>query len=307
MLLQWDLKNKELHEKYVELYDDEFEKYFENIVENILAFNKVKILTISGPTSSGKTTTALKLGTDLKKFDINAKIISMDDFYKNRSDVPKKPDGIPDFEKIDAIDTNLLINCLQEAINYNKTRLPKYDFKTGTRKPDLVDFELCEKELIIMEGMHALNPKILDNLPGENVRSIYTTIGEKVYLPNDIIFSRRDIRFLRRLIRDYKYRAASPEYTFLLWDSVREGEDLYIFPYENNAHIKINSFYKYELNVIKTQALELLAVIEENSRYYKKAQELMHKLSYVISIDEELVPSRSLIREFIGGNSLYYI
>jgi len=307
LLLQWDLNNKDLHKKYVELYDDEFEIYFENIIQNILAFNKIKILTISGPTSSGKTTTALKIGADLKKSGVNAKIISMDNFYIDRCDVPKKADGTPDFETIDAIDTDLLIKCLNEAVTYNKTKLPKYSFKTGIKKLDATEFEFCEKDIIIMEGIHALNPRILDNLPEENVRSIYTTIGEKVFLPGDIIFSRRDIRFLRRLIRDYKYRAASPEYTFILWDGVREGEDLYIFPYENNAHIKINSFYKYELNVIKTQALELLAQIEHNSRYHKKAQELMQKLSYVTAIDEELVPSRSLIREFIGGNSLYYI
>ena len=307
MLLQWDLKNKELHKKYVELYDDEFEIYFENIVQNILSFSKVKVLTISGPTSAGKTTTALKIGADLKKFNVTAKIISMDNFYKNCLDAPRNADGTPDFETIEAIDTDLLIKCLKEAVNFNRTRLPKYNFQTGMRTLNAADFELRENEIIIMEGIHALNPKILDNLPGENVRSIYTTIGEKVYLPNDIIFSRRDIRFLRRLIRDYKYRAALPEYTFLLWDGVRAGEDLYIFPYENNAHIKINSFYKYELNVIKKQALDLLAEIKETSVYYQKAQDLTHKLSYVISIDEELVPNRSLIREFIGGNSLYYI
>ena len=305
MLLQWDLKNKELHRRYVELYDDEFELYFESIVRNILSFSKVKVLTISGPTSSGKTTTALKLGAELKKSGVNAKIISMDNFYKNRGDLPKQPDGTPDLETIDALDIDLLIKCLNDAISYNKAKLPKYSFKTGTRAADMVDFELCEKELIIMEGMHALNPRIIDSLPGESIRSIYTTIGEKVYLPNGIIFSRRDIRLLRRLIRDYKYRAASPEYTFLLWDGVRGGEDLYIFPYENNAHIKINSFYKYELNVIKPQALSLLAEIQEDSRYYGKARELMHKLSHVISIDEKYVPSRSVIREFIGDSEYY--
>ena len=306
MLLQWDLNNKELHKKYVEIYDDEFEIYFENIIQNILSFNKVKVLTISGPTSSGKTTTALKLLSELEKRGVRAKLISMDDFYRNRVDSPKKADGTPDFETIDALDINLLIKCLNEAITLGKTKIPKYSFKNGEREPELEELELCEKEIIIMEGMHALNPRILDNLPSENVRSIYTTIGEKVYLPNDIIFSRRDIRLLRRLIRDYKYRAATPDFTFLLWDGVREGEDLYIFPYENNAHIKINSFYKYEINVIKAQALDVLAKIKEDSKYYKKAQELMHKLSYVISIDEKLVPSRSVIREFIGGDSLYY-
>ena len=256
MLLQWDLNNKELHKKYVELCDNEFEIYFESIVQNILAFNKVKILTISGPSSSGKTTVARKLASELSKSGINSKIISMDNFYKNREDTPVKPNGEPDFETIDAIDTALIINCLSEVVEFNKTKIPKFDFKTGKRKEEFRDFELHENEIIIIEGIHGLNPKIIDSLPFENIKSIYTTIGEKVFLPNDIIFSKRDIRLLRRLIRDYKYRAATPEFTFMLWDTVRESESLYIFPYENNAHIKINSFYKYELNVIKEQVLK---------------------------------------------------
>ena len=306
MLLQWDLNNKELHKKYVEICDDEFEIYFKSIVENILSFDKVKILTISGPSSAGKTTTALKLAAELNKFGVNAKIISMDNFYKNNDDAPKRPDGEPDFETIDALDTELLIDCLNEAVEFNKTKLPKFDFKIGRRKPEFTNFELHDHEMIIIEGIHGLNPKIIKNLPGENIKSIYVTIGEKVYLPNDIIFSKRDIRLLRRTIRDYKYRAAAPEFTFFLWDSVKESENLYIFPYENNAHIKINSIYKYELNVIKNQALKLLSEIKEESKYYSKALELTNKLSYVIPIDDELVPSRSLIREFIGGDSLYY-
>jgi len=306
LLLQWDLNNKELHKKYVELCDDEFEIYFGSIVQNILAFDKVKILTISGPSSAGKTTTALKLASELNKSGVNAKIISMDNFYKNRDDVPVKPDGGPDFETIDALDVELMIKCLSEAVKTNKTQLPKFDFKTGERREEYKDFELRDHEMIIIEGIHGLNPKIIDNLPGENIKSIYTTIGEKVFLPNDIIFSKRDIRFLRRLIRDYKYRGAVPEFTFTLWETVRESESLYIFPYENNAHIKINSFYKYELNVIKEQALKLLTKIKEDSKYYGKSLELINKLSYIIAIDEEFVPSRSLIREFIGGNSLYY-
>ena len=306
MLLQWDLNNKELHKKYVELCDNEFEIYFDSVVQNIIAFDKVKILTISGPSSSGKTTVALKLASELSKCGVNAKIISMDNFYKNRDGIPKKSNGEPDFETIDALDTELLIKCLNEAVKFNKTKLPKFDFKTGERKDNYKDFELRDHEMIIIEGIHGLNPKIIDNLPNENIKSIYTTIGEKVFLPNDIIFSKRDVRFLRRLIRDYKYRNATPEFTFNLWETVRESESLYIFPYENNAHIKINSFYKYELNVIKEQALKLLTKIKEDSKYYNKSLELINKLSYVIAIDEEFVPNKSLIREFIGGNSLYY-
>ena len=306
MVLQWNLENKELHKEYVKLCDDEFEIYFNGIVQNILAFSKIKVLTISGPTSSGKTTTALKLGADLKKHNVKTKIISMDNFYKDRDDIPKKTDGTQDFETIEALDTALLIKCLSEAIDHNKTKLPKYSFRTGSRKSEWTDFELGEKDIIIIEGMHGLNPMIIDSLPIESVRSIYTNIGEKVYMPKDVIFSKRDIRLLRRLIRDYKYRGASPEFTFLLWDGVRKSEELYIFPYENNAHIKINSIYQYELNVIKSQALNLLAEIKENSSYYEKAQELTDKLSNVISINEEFVPGRSLIREFIGDSEYYY-
>ena len=306
MLLQWDLTNRELHKKYVELCDNEFEIYFEGIIQNILTFNKVKILTISGPSSSGKTTVALKLASELLNHGITAKIISMDNFYKDNSDVPVKPDGKLDLETIDALDVELIIKCLTEAVELNKTQLPKFNFKTGKREAEYKDFELHDNEIIIIEGIHGLNPKIIDNLPCENVKSIYTTIGEKVFLPNDVIFSKRDIRFLRRLIRDYKYRSATPEFTFMLWETVREGEDLYIFPYENNAHIKINSFYKYELNVIKEQALKLLTKIKEDSNYYNKSLELINKLSYVVTISEEFVPSKSLIHEFISGNSMYY-
>ena len=305
MLLQWDLNNKDTHKKYIELCDDDFEVYFSGIVQNILAFNKVKVLTISGPSSSGKTTTALKLVSELRKFGVKAKIISMDNFYKDSHDIIKKPDGKPDFETIEALDTDLLIKSMTEAILFNKTRIPEFDFKIGRRKEELKEFTLSNNEMIIIEGIHGLNPKIINNLPGENIKSIYTTIGEKVFLPNDIIFSKRDIRFLRRLVRDYKYRAASPEFTFMLWQTVREGEDLYIFPYENNAHIKINSFYKYELNVVREQALKLLSEIKEESIYYDKSVELINKLSYIIPIDEKFVPKHSLIREFIG-NSMYY-
>ena len=305
MLLQWDLNNIESHKKYVELCDNEFEMYFEGIIQNILAFKKLKILTISGPSSSGKTTIALKLASELANHEITAKIISMDNFYKNKHEVPRKENGDPNFETIEALDTDLIIKCLTEAVKTQKTILPKYDFKTGRRTDAYKDIELKDHEMLIMEGIHALNPHIIDNLPFENIKSIYTTIGEKVYLPNGVIFSKRDIRLLRRLIRDHKYRAATPEFTFMLWDTVRESESLYIFPYENNAHIKINSFYKYELNVIRQQAQKLLNLIQEESKYYEKSLELTNKLSHIIPIDESHVPKHSLIREFIG-NSAYY-
>lgn len=307
MFLQWDLNNKDLHQQYIALCDNEFETYFDGVVQNIASFHNhnLKVLTIAGPTSSGKTTIALKLSRELSKLGITAKIISMDNFYRGVHDMERKADGKPNFEVLEAIDVDLLIKCIHEAIKYNKTKLPCFNFVKGAREEELIDFELGEHEIMIIEGIHGLNPKIVDNFPKENFKSIYITIGEKVYLPNDITFSKRDIRLLRRLVRDYKYRGASPELTFSLWETVRESESLYIFPYEPNADIKINSLYRYELSVIRQQAETLLSGISQGSPYYARASELMNKLSHVPYIDESLVPESSLVREFIGG-SIYY-
>jgi len=307
MFLQWDLNNKSLHQNYIELCEQEFETYFDGVVQNIASFHKqkLKVLTIAGPTSSGKTTMALKLSRELDKLDIKANIISMDNFYKNTDDMEKKEDGKPNFEALEAIDTEMLIKCTNEAIVNNKTKIPVFNFKTGRRENEVKDFVLGKNEIMIIEGIHGLNPKIADNFNRENFRSIYVTIGEKVFMPHDIVFSKRDIRLLRRIIRDYKYRGASPELTFTLWETVRESESIYIFPYEPNADIKINSFHRYELSVMRKQAENSLSLIAKDSVYYERAQELLYKLSHVPYIDESLVPKSSLVREFIG-DSIYY-
>ena len=307
MFLQWDLNNKNLHQNYVELCEKVFETYFDEVVQNIVAFHKqhLKVLTIAGPTSSGKTTIALKLSRELSKSGITANIVSMDNFFKNKVDMEKKEDGKPNFEILEAIDVEMLIKCINEAIQYEKTKLPVFNFLTGTREDELKDFTLGENEIMIIEGIHGLNPKIMDNFAKEYLRSIYVTVGEKIFLPNDIVFSRRSIRFLRRLIRDYKYRGASPELTFMLWETVCESEGLYIFPYESNADIKINSYHRHELSVMRKQAEELLSNIEKDSSYYERAQGLIRRLVYVPYIDESLVPKSSLVREFIG-DSIYY-
>ena len=307
MFLQLDLNDKNLHQNYVELCEKVFETYFNEVVQNINAYHKnnLKVLTIAGPTSSGKTTIALKLSRELIKIGITAKIISMDNFFKNRDDMEKKANGNPNFEVIEAIDTQMLIKCINEAINHNKTKMPEFNFAAGRREEKFNDFELNENEIMIIEGIHGLNPKIVNNFAKENLKSIYVTIGEKVFLPNDIVFSKRDVRFLRRLIRDYKYRGASPETTFRLWETVRENESVHIFEYEPNADIKINSFHRYELSVMRKQAEGLLINIDNENPYYCRAQELMNKLSHVPYIDESLVPKSSLVREFIG-DSIYY-
>ncbi|GHV13131.1 hypothetical protein FACS1894219_07460 [Clostridia bacterium] len=161
MLLQWDLSDKSLHEKYVALADDEFEENFKRVVLNIHAFKKIKVLTISGPSSAGKTTTAMKLASDLKLYGVTAKIISMDDFYRNTDNAPRKPDGSPDYETLDALDTDLLIDCLKGVAHGNTVNIPRFNFKTGKREDQMRELSLAENEIVIMEGIHGLNPRVL--------------------------------------------------------------------------------------------------------------------------------------------------
>lgn len=299
MLFQWDLNKEEQHKNFIELSEMQFNKRIMSAVSNI-ANMSLKVITIAGPTSSGKTTTAAKISELLnKEHGIKSKIISLDDFYKDKKDVPKREDGSYDFEVIDAIDVGLILKCVDELTEKNKTLVPKFDFKRGARCDEYEPMTLDKDELVIMEGLHGLNPAIIDNLPKGKFKSVYITIAEKIYMPGNIVISKRDVRLMRRLIRDYKHRNATPELTFQLWDIVCESENVTIFPFEHDADYYINSLHDYEVCVVKRQVEELLQKIGRGSKYYTKAVELIEKLELVPSIDEALVPEDSLLREFI--------
>ena len=299
MLFQWDLNKKEQHGDFIELSEMLFNKRINAAVSSIATVEGLKVITIAGPTSSGKTTTAFKFSESLyREYKIKSKIISLDDFYKNKSEIPRKADGSLDFEVVGAIDVALILKCVNELITNHETFTPKFDFMIGGRGKD-EHMTLAGDEVVILEGLHGLNPAITDNLPKGKFKSVYITIAEKMYLPGNIVISQRDVRLMRRLIRDYKYRNAAPERTFELWESVCDSEEVTIFPFEYNADFYINSLHDYEVCVVKRQAEELLKRIAEDSKYRPKADDLIHKLAHVPEIDEGLVPKDSLLREFI--------
>jgi len=305
MFYNWDMANENLHRRFIEICDAEFDRRIDDIAKYILSAHNLKICAVAGPSSSGKTTTALKLRRKISSSGKICHTVSMDNFFKNRDDVPLKDDGSHDFECIGAVDTPLLFQCLEEAITKGSTNIPHFSFKRGGRQPETTPLSVKAGDLIIIEGIHGLNPLITEKLERFGFKSIYISVDEKVYLPSGELFKKRDVRFIRRLVRDFNFRGASPEYTFKLWENVRLGEDNYIFPLEKFADIIINSLHGYELCVMKNKALELLGTIDLSGKYGERTAELIGKLGQIIPIDEKLVPSTSLIREFIGGSEYY--
>lgn len=260
-----------------------------------------KTVMLAGPSSSGKTTTASILSEYIKKHGGTAYTVSLDDFYLPRSmKYPVDENGEPDYECVEALDMELLHLKLGELMNKGKSLLPVFDFKTGKRINDAKTIELDKNDVIIVEGLHALNPVITDNLDSANLYKIYVSVSSRVY-ENDgsVLLSKRDLRFVRRMVRDYGFRSMPVERTFEIWPSVTRGEDKYLFPYESLADIKINSFHPCEPCVLSNMAIPLLRQVE-NGVFSEKALSLKNKLGYFRSIDCSVLPTDSLLREFTG-------
>ncbi|MHC1694435.1 MAG: uridine kinase [Eubacteriales bacterium] len=305
MFLNWNLNDTSQHGEYISLC----EKIYDDAVDETakyLSHTGIRILNLSGPSSSGKTTTALKLVQKLEKTGIKGRIVSLDNFFKNPTETPKLPDGRPDFDSPAALDLELLNKCTQDIINGRCFSLPVYDFKKSRRSDRVVEYTPVPDEIVVFEGIHAMNPLILDMLPKDKYRSLFISVKDDAYLPGGICLSRRDIRLIRRLIRDYKYRGASPSLTFHLWDTVCEAEDKYILPYEEKARININSSFQYELNVTKHQAIQLLEQLEQTDSHCEKAKQLYNILKTIPDISEKLVPKDSVLREFLGDSVYKY-
>lgn len=268
-------------------------------------YNKLKyanMILIAGPTSSGKTSFANRLSTHLRLIGKEAIIISTDDYFIDREKTPLKEDGSYDFENINAIDLEYLNNDLIRLLEGEEVELPKYNFLIGKKEMSGKTIKLSEDNLIIIEGIHSLNPELTNLVPEKNKFKIYISALTQLGLDAHNIISDIDIRFIRRLVRDYKYRGFDPEHSFELWDGVREGEEKYIFPFQDQADIMIDSGLVYELNVLKKYAVFLLRKTPQESVYYSDAKRLLKFLDYFVSIeDESAIPPHSILREFIGG------
>lgn len=260
-----------------------------------------KIVMLAGPSSSGKTTTASILSADINMLGGKAYTVSLDDFYHSHSvGYPLDENGKPDYECVEALDIELLHMKLGELAEKGKSSLPVFDFKTGERINNAKTIELRENDVIIVEGLHALNPVITDTLNEENLYKIYVSVSSRVY-ENDgsVLLSKRDLRFTRRMVRDYSFRSTGVERTFEIWQSVMRGEDKYLFPYEDLADVKINSFHPCEPCVLSQKAITLLSQVR-NPEYIEKARLLKNKLALFKKIDYSVLPADSLLREFTG-------
>ncbi len=265
---------------------------------------KSKIVLISGPSSSGKTTTSKKLGVYLRTFGINPKTLSIDDYFVPREETPKNEDGTYDFESLEAVDVKLFNKHLEKLLNGDKVKIPTYNFITGSPEYITDPMDLKDNEILIIEGLHALNDDLTKNINGRYKYKIYISPLPILTLDNHNRIKMTDVRLLRRIVRDSKTRGYNASDTLGNWASVRLGEEKNVFPFQEEADVVFNTTLIYEISVLKTYAEPLLYAVDENDENYKDVVRLLNLLKLVLPISSENIPKDSIIREFIG-NSIF--
>ncbi len=268
--------------------------------------DKIKVVLIAGPSSSGKTTFSKRLAVQLAVSGLKPRLISLDDYFVDRDKTPKDILGQYDFEALEAIDVDFFNQTLIDLINRKEVRLPKFDFKAGTRYFNGSTLCLEKNGILIVEGIHALNPSLIPQIEAANTFKIFISALTQISIDSQNHISTTDNRLIRRIIRDNKYRNYSCTDTMRRWPSVRRGEEKNIFPYQENADVMFNSSQIYELGVLKKYVEPLLKTIPENQKEYTEAVRLLDFLSYFRPIEDGEIPPTSLLREFLGGSSFIY-
>lgn len=289
-------KNKK---EYIKKCESNYHAQLDAVVEDILKEENRYLVMLAGPSSSGKTTTAKLIKQKLNIAGRSACVISLDDFYLVQDEPHTFEDGTVDFERVEALDIPLISSCLHELINDGESSLPKFCFHKKKRD-GFKRLCIASDEVIIVEGLHAINPVITQLLSDEKMLKLYVSVSSRITDGDKVIFSKRDLRFIRRMIRDYYHRSSEIEYTFYLWKGVRMGEDRYLFPFTDNADRKIDSIHPYEIALFKKNAMKLLDRVHFDSVYFENANELKKKLEAFEELDESLMPNGSLLGEFIG-------
>lgn len=272
-----------------------------NTAKNIIS-RKVKYVMISGPSSSGKTTTTKKLSLTLESLGIKTLTISVDDYFKNRDDSPKNSDGTYNFECLEAIDVETLNKDLKDLILGKEVLLPIYNFKSGKREYQKNLTKLDNNTIILMEGLHCLNDNLTPEIPKKDKYLIYLSPFMPINIDRHNYISTTDLRLIRRMIRDNRTRGYDVSKTIDYWQSVRNGEEKYIFPYLDRADVILNTALVYELGVLKVFAEPILYSVLDTSPYYEEARRLIKFLSSYFPITSEYVSNNSVLREFIGGS-----
>lgn len=279
----------------------QYKKRVDEIADFVMSVGKGrKLVMMAGPSGSGKTTTANMIVNRVQAAGAGAVCISLDEFFKGEGKAPLLPNGIYDYESVDALDIPLMQECLAQLLTEGRCMMPHFDFAAKRPAPQRMLLEVGENDVIIVEGIHALNPVVTDCLPDDRMVKIYISVKQGIMEGDYEVISAHDIRFLRRLVRDYQFRSSLPDRTFSMWPQVERGERLYIEPYKRMATVTINSIHIYEVNVIAETAIRLLKKIDPSSPYDKKAKAYINQLKLFNPLDSALVPKDSLLREFIG-------
>ncbi len=272
--------------------------YRSNIEEiaSLIKSKKKKIVLISGPSSAGKTTTSYNLRKALNIIGVASHVLNMDDFFKNTDQIPLNDDGNPDIEGLCAIDTDCIKKCLGEVLQTGETMIPQFDFVTHKRRDEWLKCKLVGNEIIIMEGIHALNPEIIKGLDDSKILRIYLDCETSFYYNNEIILRARNLRFLRRIIRDKRDRGVSIEKTISMWKDVCSGEDKNIKPFKSSADVIINTVFKYEPLLYSTLLKKEFLKFKDNFTI----SSFLQVFDKCETVPYDLIPNDSLLREFIG-------
>lgn len=263
---------------------------------------------VSGPSSSGKTTFANRLCIHLRVLGLRPVLISLDDFYQDRDVLPLEENGMPDLEALSALDVPLLRQCLDGLLSGREVMMPRFDFSAQKSRKEEYALKLKEGQLLVIEGIHGLNPALHDGFDPQLISKVYISELTCLNLDNHNRIRTTDARLLRRIVRDHQFRSTSPEETLNMWNSVRRGENTWIFPYQEQADFMFNSALHYELPVLKRYAYDLLMQIPDSNPVHLASRRLVKILHYILPAPDEAmrdIPPLSLLREFIGGCTLY--
>ena len=282
------------------------EKKISDIADNIVKRRGVKVILIAGPSSSGKTTFAKRLGIQLRLNGLKPVTISVDNYFVERKDTPLDENGKYDFECLEAIDLKLFNDHLNALLNGEEILCPTFDFKLGTKQYNGEKMKLADDEILVIEGIHCLNDKLTESIPKDKKYKIYISALTVLNIDYYNRISTTDSRLMRRMVRDHNFRGYSALHTLQIWDSVNRGEEKHIFPFQEQSDSMFNTSLIYEICVLKKYLMPLLAQIDNTHPEYSEAKRLHEFLKYFEDIDDKYVPENSLLREFIGGSVFEY-
>ena len=271
------------------------------LAEKIYHNKDLKIVLLAGPSSSGKTTTSKKLCMFLRSFGVNPAVISMDDYFVEREETPLNEEGKPDYECLEAVDLKLFDNQIEKILKGEEVVTPTYNFLTGNKEYNN-KIKLGNSDVLVIEGIHALDKRVLTNISKNKIFRIYISALTELNIDNHNYISTTDNRLLRRIIRDNKTRGHGVQRTISTWPDVRSGEEKYIFPYQDNADYTFNSALIYEIGVLKTYAEPLLYAVDPSDSCYEEAKRLINFLGFFLPIPADAIPKDSILREFVGGS-----